>query len=114
MKTLKSDPPDTVSTPRFSVIIPARNDAAALGRTLDYLGGLVRNGAVEVIVAASGDADGTERSIPGSGRLPGGGNGNPPQYSCQKNPMNRGAWSTTVHGVAKSRTQLSNNMKTVS
>jgi len=69
MKTLKSDPPDTVSTPRFSVIIPARNDAAALGRTLDYLGGLVKNGAVEVIVAASGDADGTERAVAGRARL---------------------------------------------
>ena len=33
-------------------------------------------------------------------------NGNPFQYSCQGNPMNRGAWQATVHGVAKSRTQL--------
>ena len=45
-------------------------------------------------------------SIPGSGRSHGGGNGNPPQYSCLENPMDRGAWRATVHGVAKSQTQL--------
>ena len=38
--------------------------------------------------------------------LPGEGNGNPVQYSCLENPMNRGAWQATVHGVAKSQTQL--------
>ena len=43
-------------------------------------------------------------SIPGSGRLPGDGNGNLLQYSCLENSMDRGAWQTTVHGVAKSRT----------
>ena len=48
-------------------------------------------------------------SIPGSGRSPGGRNGNPLQYSClkNKNPMDRGAWCVTVHGVAKSLTRLS-------
>ena len=40
--------------------------------------------------------------IPGSGRSPGGGNGNPLQYSCLENPMDRGAWWATIHGVAKS------------
>ena len=45
--------------------------------------------------------------IPGSGRSPGGGRGNPLQYSCLENPMDRGAWWDTVHGVAKSQTQLS-------
>ena len=40
-------------------------------------------------------------SIPGSGRSPGEGNGNPLQYSCLENPMDRGAWQTTVHGVAR-------------
>ena len=44
--------------------------------------------------------------IPGSGRSPGGGHGNPLQYSCPENPMDRGAWRATVHGVTKSRTQL--------
>ena len=43
-------------------------------------------------------------SIPGSGRSPGGGKGNPFQYSCLENPMDRGAWRATVHEVAKSRT----------
>ena len=42
--------------------------------------------------------------IPGSGRSPGGGHGNPPQYSCLQNSMNRGAWQAMVHGVAKSQT----------
>ena len=42
--------------------------------------------------------------IPGSGRSPGGGHGNPLQYSCLENPMDRGAWWATVHGVAKSWT----------
>ena len=44
--------------------------------------------------------------IPGWGRSPGVGKGNPFQYSCQKNPLDRGAWWTTVHGIAKSWTQL--------
>ena len=53
--------------------------------------------------ANAGDCD----LIPGSRRSPGEGNGSPLQYSCQENPMDRGAWQATVHGVAKSRTQLS-------
>ena len=44
--------------------------------------------------------------IPGLGGSPGEGNGNPLQYSCLENPMERGAWRATVHGVAKSRTRL--------
>ena len=47
-------------------------------------------------------------SIPGLGRSPGEGNGNPLQDSCLENPMDRRAWLATVHGVAKSQTQLSN------
>ena len=46
--------------------------------------------------------------IPGSGTSPGGGNGNPLQYSCLENPTDGGAWQAVVHGVAKSRTRLSN------
>ena len=45
--------------------------------------------------------------IPGPGRSSGEENGNPLQYSCLENPMDRGAWQTTVHGAAKSQTQLS-------
>ena len=42
------------------------------------------------------------------GSIPGGGNGNPLQYSRLENPTDKGAWRATVHGVAKSQTQLSN------
>ena len=45
-------------------------------------------------------------SVPGLGRSPGGGHGNPLQYSCLENPMDRGAWWTTVHRVTKSWTRL--------
>ena len=48
--------------------------------------------------------EGDVGSIPGSGRSPGEENGNPLQYSCLENPMDRGAWRTTVHGVETSRT----------
>ena len=51
----------------------------------------------------TGDPD----SIPGLGRSPGEGNGKPLQYPCLENPMDRGPWQATVHGVTKSRTQLS-------
>ena len=46
-------------------------------------------------------------SIPGSGRSAGEGNGNPPQYSCLRSPMDREAWWAPVHGVPKSETRLS-------
>ena len=47
-----------------------------------------------------------KRLIPGSGRSPGGGHGNPLQYSRLENRMDRGAWWATVHGVTKSQTRL--------
>ena len=50
--------------------------------------------------------------IPGSGRSPGEENGNPLQYSCLENPVDRGAWRATVHGSAKSQTQLSHCTET--
>ena len=46
--------------------------------------------------------------IPGEGRSPGEGNGNPLQYSCLENAMDGGAWWATVHGVAQSQTRLNN------
>ena len=58
-------------------------------------------------VKASACRVGDLGSIPGSGRSPGEGNGNPLQYSCLENPMDRGAWWATVHRVAKSQTRLS-------
>ena len=51
---------------------------------------------------------GDSGSIPGLGRSPGEGNGNPLQYPCLENLMDRGAWWATVHGVSKSRARLSN------
>ena len=54
----------------------------------------------------AGDA-GDPGLIPGLGRSPGEGHGIPLQYSCLKNPMDRGAWWATVHEVAKSQTGLS-------
>ena len=60
--------------------------------------------------ANAGDARNT-RDIgltPGLGRSPGEGHGNPLQYSCLENFMDRGAWWATVHGVTKSQTRLSN------
>ena len=61
---------------------------------------------VKNLPANAGDIRDTG-SIPGSGRSPGGGHGNPLQYYCLGNPMDKGAWWVTTHGVAKTRTQLS-------
>ena len=63
----------------------------------------------------SGGSDGKESAcnagdlglIPGLGRSPGEGNGNPLHYSCLENPMDGEAWQATVHGMTKSRTWLS-------
>ena len=62
-------------------------------------------------MANAGDARGVGL-IPGLGRSPGEGNGNPFVYSCLSNSMDRGAWRATVHGVAKSWTQLSTHTHT--
>ena len=59
-------------------------------------------------IKESGCNSGDSSSIPGSGRSPGEGNGNPHQYSCLENPMNGGAWQGTVHRVAKSQARMSN------
>ena len=64
--------------------------------------------------ACNAGAAGDTGSTPGPGRHPGGGNGNPLQYSCLENPMNRGAWWATVHKVAKSWTRLKRLGTTVS
>ena len=66
----------------------------------------IRGGASLVLVAKNPPANADVGSIPGSGRSPGEGNGNPLQYSCLENPIDRGAWRAIVHGVAKSQTQL--------
>ena len=56
--------------------------------------------------ANAGDARDTG-SIPGSGRSPGGGHGNPVEYSCLENPIDKGVWWATVHRTTKSRAQPS-------
>ena len=61
---------------------------------------------VENLLANAGEA-GDLGSISGWGSSPGGGNGNPFQYSSLRNPVDRGAWWATVHGVSKSRIGLS-------
>ena len=59
------------------------------------------------------DNAGNMGSIPGLGRSPGDGNGNPLQHSCLENPMDRGAWWAIVHGVAKSQILKNNNSATM-
>ena len=60
---------------------------------------------VKNLTANAGDIR-DEGSIPGSGRSPGEGQGNPLQYSCPENPMDRGTWRAAVHSISKSRTQM--------
>ena len=68
------------------------------------------SGSVVKCLPANARVTGDVGLIPRSGRLPGVGNGNPRQYSCLKNPSNRGVWWATVQGVSKSQTQLSDYM----
>ena len=55
----------------------------------------------------SAEDTGDSSLIPGFGRSPGEGTGNPPQYSCLENPMDRGAWQATFYAATNSKTQLS-------
>ena len=71
-------------------------------------GGNPIDGSVGKILPASAGNAREMGSIPGSGRSPREGKSNPFQYSCLENPMDRGAWRATVHGVAKNQTQRSN------
>jgi len=95
------------STPRFPVLC-----ILAIGDIASYIGHYfsIYGASQVVLVVKNPPADaGNIRDagwIPGSGRSPGGGNGNPLQYSCLENPMDRGAWQTTVHRIAKSWTRL--------
>ena len=80
---------------RYPILIALNNSSEVLNFCLGS----------EVIYSACNAGD--LGSIPGLGRSPGEGNGNPLQYSCLENPMDRGAWWATVHGIAKSQTGLS-------
>ena len=67
------------------------------------MGGVPGGSVVEKSPANAGDT-GDTGSIPGLGRSPGEGNGNPLRYSCLENPVDRGAWWAIVHGIVKSQT----------
>ena len=69
-------------------------------------GGFSGGSVVKNLPANTGDLG----SISALGRIPGEGNGNPLQYSCLENPMDRGAWWATVHRVTKNQTGLSNSI----
>ena len=68
---------------------------------IPYFGGFPGEAAVKNPLASAGDAR-HMGLIPGSGKCPGEGHGNPLQYSCLENSMGRGSWWATVHGVTKS------------
>ena len=103
----------TKDAPRISIILEIRVLGALcqeLGQRLKYF--LVFHSLTfHLRIIISGNA-GDVGSIPGSERSPGGGNGNPLQYACLGNPMNRGAWQAAVPGVAKSQTRLCTNTRT--
>ena len=80
-------------------LLPGEIISLSFSTSLDFPGGSDSK--------ASAYSAGDPGSIPRSGRSSGAGTGNPLQYSCLENPMDRGAWWATIHGVAKSQTQLS-------
>ena len=81
------------------ILIWQQSVGVKISKNVDSPGGVV----VKNLPAIAGDS-GDSGLIPRSGRSPGGGNGNPLQYSCLENSMGRGAWWATVHGVAKRQT----------
>ena len=83
---------------KIKIIIRKHFNFSMLNMAQGFLGG--SNGKESACNA------GDPGSIPGSGRSPGEENGNPPQYSCLGNPMDRGTWWATVHGVTMSQTPL--------
>ena len=87
---------ETESRKKPDVGISRQGILKAANKTMGFPGGSE--------VKASAYNAGDLGLIPGSGRSPGEGNGNPLQYSCLENPMDGGAWWATVHGVAKSWT----------
>ena len=79
----------------------------------DYIWRWASQVALEVKNPSAGAGDVRDAgSIPGSGRSPGEGNGNPLQYSCLENPMDREAWRATVHEVTKNQTLKQVSMHT--
>ena len=82
--------------------LKGRSIYTVIGNPLVFLGG----SAVKNLPAIHTNAGGAVGSIPGPGRSPGGGHGNPLQDCCLENPMDRGARWATVHGAAQSQTRL--------
>ena len=86
---------------------PSAQTQRPLPKAFGLHGDVLRASQVVLVVknlpASAGDT-GDEGSIPGWGRCPAGGNGNPLQYSCLENPTDRGAWPAMVHRVANSQT----------
>ena len=106
---LKASPPSTEKETEFgNTFLPTHLKLFSPYSKNGFLGGsVVKNPPANE--GGSGETD----SIPRSGKSPGGGNGNPPQYSCQEYPMDREAWRATVHEVTESDTteQLSTRKK---
>ena len=83
----------------------SHNTSALFAFVLNHCGGLLPMALVVKNLPANAGDIRDVGSIPELGRSPGGGHGSPLQYSCLENPMDRGAWQTTVHRVTKSQTQ---------
>ena len=95
--------------PRHRLALAKVCQLSLLSRTYTNLLGFLDGSAVKNLPANAGDARDTG-SIPGLGKSPRVGNGNPLQYSCLEDFMDRGAWWATGHGVTESRTQLSTSL----
>ena len=91
--------------PEHAVKGPALGSSSCLCDLKQVMG--FPGGSVAENLPANAGEPGDVITVLGLGRSPRGGNGNPNQYSCLKNPMDRGAWRTTVCGVAKGHTRLS-------
>ena len=87
---------------RFLIHLAKYRTAWLLAGSYDNIFTYIRNWASQVALVVKNQPD-NAGDIRDLGRLPGGGHGNPLQYSCLENPMNRGAWRATVHEVTKSR-----------
>ena len=92
--------------PMFKIFKRKKRCTLCSGMHIEGMG-FSHGSAVKNLPANAGDT-GDMGSIPGSGRSPGGGNGNLLQYLCLKTPMNRGVWQATVCGVTTSQIWLSN------
>ena len=91
---------------------PEKQNQSEIGINFKELPGIIMGFPDSSVDKESTCNAGDTGSIPGSGRSPGEGNGNPLPVFFLENPMDRGAWAATVHGVTKNWTQLSNSTAT--